>query len=146
MARAVEVIAWWVSLGLIWVSSLNSLSTPDLVAAAVAGLPCALIGPWARRAIGVRWRPRLRWLRWLACVPRSVLTDTVRVFAALPRAAATIRTVRLAGPDEGTQAAAILLVSAAPATVVLDARPAESRLLLHSLSREKSTVERAVGG
>jgi multisubunit Na+/H+ antiporter MnhE subunit len=150
MNGLVEVLVWWVVLVLVWLASLTSTSVPELVAAAVCAVPCALAARWARLSAGNAWRPRVRWLAWLRAVPVSVVSDTARVFGVVlrrlrgERVTGDFRTLPVCSDDEGTRAVATVLVSATPGTVVVDAPPGENVLVAHTLVDGPSAVERAV--
>jgi multisubunit Na+/H+ antiporter MnhE subunit len=144
MIFVVEAAAWWGAMIGVWITTLSSVTWPEVWIAAAAALPCAVMTVLARRALADRWRPNLRSLRWLAVVPVAVVADTVRVLA-LPLRAAGAQPrkrdlLRIRLPDAGEEpraatarAEATVLVSATPATVVLDSQPDEHTLVVHRL-------------
>lgn len=130
----VEVLAWWPLLFGLWLLTLSSMSVAESVTAAIAALLCAVIARAGRRASRVRWRPRPAWVRWFALVPAAVCADTVRVFGVAARMVfgrpAPQRWRRIELPAERSiaradarRAAAVLALSAAPGSFVVDASP-----------------------
>jgi multisubunit Na+/H+ antiporter MnhE subunit len=151
-----EVAFWWaVGIGL-WLLTLSSVSTQELVAAVVTGLPCAVMAVLARRAVRGPLRPRPAWLRWSLPVPVAVLTDSVRVLAVAAGALlgrripdGDLRRVALPRDRDATdwqnrQAAAVVLVSASPGTVVLDVDPDSGEALVHELASGRPDLLAAV--
>jgi multisubunit Na+/H+ antiporter MnhE subunit len=133
LARVAEVLAWWAVLLGAWLMSLNAFSFAELTTAACVALPGALAACAARRAVGGRWHVRVRWARWLRFAPWAILHDTVSV---LRLAAGPDRPdddsfdeVELTRAEDGHEAFATALVSAAPGSVVVDAD--HRRLLVH---------------
>jgi multisubunit Na+/H+ antiporter MnhE subunit len=154
MDRVVEPLLWWAVLVGTWLLTLSTFPVAELVAGAVAALPCAVAAGAARRAVDGRWRVRRRWLRWLVRLPVAVVADAVRVLALPLRrrsrlGSGRIRTVRL-DPDGGApaedahRALATAVVSMAPGSVVVDDRPGERALVLHSLVEGPPQLDAAV--
>jgi multisubunit Na+/H+ antiporter MnhE subunit len=150
-----ELIWWWGACVGIWLLTLSSVTPPDLITAAGCGLLCALAARAGRRAMAGRWRPRLAWLTWLPPLLASIVADEVRVIALAAR--------RLAGgPEPGGfkevampagqpadvaaahRAAAVMTVSAAPGTFVVDADPEEGKLVIHFLADGAPSLDRTV--
>ena len=150
-----EIVWWWAACVGIWLLTLSSVTTPDLVAAIGCGLPCAVAARAGRRAVGGRWRPRLAWLAWLPPMLASIVADEVRLMALAAR--------RLAGgPEPGEfkevampagqpgdvaaahRAAAVMTVSMTPGTFAADADPEEDKLVIHFLVDGPPALERTV--
>jgi hypothetical protein len=145
MIFVAEAAAWWTALVGIWITTLASVTWPEVWVAAAAALPCAIVTVVVRRVLGERWRPGLRPLGWLFALPGAVLVDTLRVLVLPPGAARRqprtrdLRRIRLPADAADARAATSLaaataLVSATPATVVVDSRPDERQLVLHTLA------------
>jgi multisubunit Na+/H+ antiporter MnhE subunit len=151
-----EVALWWAACTGTWLLTLSSLSTAELIAAVAAGLPCAVVAVLARRAVRGPLAPRAAWLRWLLPVPVAVLTDSARVLALaagvlvgrrIPEG--DLRTVVLPRDDsdddwQNRQAAAVVLVSASPGSVVLDVDPDSGEVLVHDLAAGRPDLLEAV--
>jgi len=156
LASLVEVVAWWALMVGVWVITLSSAPPWELYIAAAAALPCALLVPKVRRTVEGAWRPQLRWLRWLAVLPVAVVADTGRVFGATLVHLVTrrpldgeLREVRLGGHDDPRRAAAhgalaMVTVSATPGTFVVDSRPEDDVLVLHSIVDGPPSMEQVV--
>ena len=151
-----EVVLWWAAAVGTWLLTLSSLSTPEVVAAVVAGLPCAVMAVLARRAVRGPLFPRAAWLRWLPPVPVAVVADTVRV---LGLAAGVLVGRRIPEGDvrrvqlrrdrddqqwQNRQAAAAVLVTTSPGTVVLDVDPDSGAMLVHDLGGGRPSLEDVV--
>lgn len=138
-----EAVAWWVALVTVYLASLTTVTVPEVVAAGVTGLICAVLAVAARRAMGCSWRLPNRLLRVAVLVPLAIVADTVRLLAMLARPRklrrATGRFSELQLPRErvalsaGRQAAGGLLVCAAPSSVLVDIDSGGSRLVIHRL-------------
>ncbi|HET6794486.1 MAG TPA: hypothetical protein VFH45_08600 [Acidimicrobiales bacterium] len=164
IAPVVEVVVWAALLVGVWTVTLSSVATSEMLAAAGSALLCGVAVTAARRAMGAAWRPSAGWLRWFARLPLVVPADTFRVTAV----AANRVGRRLTGhPDPGrgdrtglrqvqldrrgteaTRAArralATLAVSLTPATYAVDVDEDTDRLVVHSLTGDRSTTEDAV--
>jgi multisubunit Na+/H+ antiporter MnhE subunit len=147
----VEVTAWWVVLVLVWIATLATVTVQELVVAGVLAVPCAYLARLGRQAVGVSWPMRASWLRWLLRVPWAVLHDTVAValLAARPDRPQDdrFREIPLSdqdGPSTGAarEAAATLVLSAAPGSVVVDVH--DHHLLVHELPISDTGLDRAV--
>lgn len=144
MIFVIEALLWWGALIGVWVVTLSVPSWPEAWIATAAALPCALLTVRARKVLGEAWRLPPRDLRWLAPLTVAVLADTARVLTLRlsatrdrPRKSDFLR-VRLPADRPGIPAAtrravAAAVVSATPATVVVDSRPDEDVLVVHSL-------------
>jgi multisubunit Na+/H+ antiporter MnhE subunit len=156
MRHVPEVALWWAACTGTWLLTLSSVSTPELVAALAAGLACAGVAVLARRAVRGPLHPRPAWLRWLLPVPVAVLADSVRVLGVaggvllgrrIPDG--ELRRVTLPrDPDpadwQNRQAAAVVLVSASPGTVVLDVDADTGEALVHDLAGGRPDLLEAV--
>jgi multisubunit Na+/H+ antiporter MnhE subunit len=151
-----EILLWWAACVGTWLLTLSSVSTPEFVAAVVAGLPCAVVAVLARRAVRGPLAPRLAWVRWTAPVPVAVLADSVRVLGVAAGALVgrgipegDLRWVPLprdssAEDWQNRQAAAVVLVSASPGSVVVDVDPDSGQALVHELATGRPDVLAAV--
>jgi multisubunit Na+/H+ antiporter MnhE subunit len=140
--RLAEILAWWVVVTLIWVLTLTTATTPELVLATVASLPAAIAATAGRRVLGVRGRPSRRWLRWLAQLPPTLVTETLGLARTLASPHPT-RKVRLpAVASRLDRAVAAWMMSATPGSIVVDDR--EGELTIHATSPKKSRLERSV--
>ena len=156
LPRGLELIWWWGALVGIWLITLSSVDLSEVMVSAICALPCALAALAARPAMGARWAPRLRWLGWAAPLLAAVMADAGRVLTLPPRRAVNaqrwdgeFRTTSLPEnePTETSlarRALATMIVSATPATFVVDADPEQSRLLVHSLVTARPRMEQVV--
>ncbi len=130
---------WWLGLTGLWLLTLSTPSVPELTAAAVAALPCALGARAARRAMEGRWRPRVVWLRWPAEIPRAAVPEFVRALVTVwrrPHAGRFDRTVLPDEPEpvhEARLAAAAVAIGCKPAALVVATPPADRRMIVHRL-------------
>lgn len=153
--RAIEATIWWVVLFGVWAATLSTFPPPELVAGAAAALVCAVAAVAGRRAVDGAWRPRPRWLRWLLPLPVAVLTEAGRLLV-LPlrartrkRAVGRIREVPLApaadGPvAEAHRALATTALATTPGSFVLDTRPDDHVLVVHSLVSGRPRMDEVV--
>jgi multisubunit Na+/H+ antiporter MnhE subunit len=122
VARAGETLVWWLVLVGVWVSTLSTVTAQEVVAATVAGLPCAVAATVARRTYRGRWKPVRAWR-----LPVAILRDC----AALLSRDSAIRRIPVQPKEKAVQT---MVVSASPGTVVLDD---EGRsLVVHAVGRE----------
>jgi multisubunit Na+/H+ antiporter MnhE subunit len=156
MRQLPELLLWWaVGVGL-WSLTLSSVTRAELVAAVLSALPCAVLAVLARRAVRGPLSPRLAWLRWLVPVPVAVVVDSVRILGLAagvllgrPIPDGDLRRISLPRDDDpqdwqNRQAAATVLVTASPGTVVLDVDPDSGEMLLHELGSGRPLVEQVV--
>src|SRR5690242_9380275 len=155
MRTLAEVLFWTVAGTGIWLLTLSSVTTAELVAAVATALPCAVLAVLARRALQRSWSAAPAWARWLVPLPAAVVADTVRVLGLAAGVlggrripAGELRGVRLRPDGRGArwaarQAAVAGLVSAAPGTVVLDVDPSGA-VLLHALGAGRPRLEEVV--
>ena len=156
MRQLPEVALWWAVCVGTWLLTLSSVNTPELVTAVVAGLPCAVVAVLARKAVRGPLSPRAAWLRWVLPVPVAVVVDSVRVLAVAAGAlvgrripAGDERHVTLPRDDsdddwQNRQAAAVILVSASPGSVLLDVDRDSGEALVHELATGRPDVLAAV--
>ena len=152
MGRVVEVLVWWALLLGVWLLTLVAFSVAELVAGAVAAVPCAIVAVVGRRAVGGAWRVRPGWLRWLVPLPLAIVSDTYRVLVVAlrcrPRSRrlgeVRLRPERTKRVARAQQAIATTVLSASPRTLVVDARPDEGVLAVHPLVGGRDRVEEAV--
>jgi multisubunit Na+/H+ antiporter MnhE subunit len=140
---AVELVAWWAILVVIYLASLTTASAPEYVAAVSSGLVSAVLAVAARRVAAARWGFPGRVLRMGAAMPIALLADWLRVFALLahPRtlrhASGRLTEVMLpkepAPTREGRLSAGSWMISATPGTLVIDDEPDEPALTIHRL-------------
>ncbi|WUV13337.1 Na+/H+ antiporter subunit E [Amycolatopsis sp. NBC_01488] len=134
-----EVLPWWLGLTGLWVLTLSTPSLPEIVAAAVAAVPCAFAARAAHRAVGGAWRPRARWVRWLFAVPWTAVRETGRALVEVVRHPRAGRFDSLDVPDEpdavhaARAACAAVVVSSTPGTMVVATPPGDHALVVHRL-------------
>lgn len=154
MIRVVEALVWWVVLFALWAATLSTFPVPELVAGAVAAVPCAAAAVAGRRAVDGAWRVRPGWLRWLLSLPVAVLAESGRLLALPWRRARTgpvgrVREVALAPEADGAlaeahRALATVTLATTPGTFVLDTRPDDHVLVVHSLVGGRPRMDEAV--
>jgi hypothetical protein len=132
-------LAWWLGLTGLWLLTLSSLSAPELVAAAAAALPCALVARPARLAMKGAWRPRLGWARWPAAIPLAALRESARALAVVFRRPGAGRFDDVELPEEpgsvheARLAISAIVVGSTPAAMVVATPPGARRLVVHRL-------------
>lgn len=155
MGAGLEILCWWAATVAIWALTLSSVPPQELIAAAICGLPCAVAARAGRKAVGGRWRPRLRWTAWLLPLLVSVpadagrlLTLTVRRLVTRDRLGELQDYPMPAGEPPDVAAArhalAVLTVSATPGTFVADSDPEEDTIVVHSLVSGPPQLEQVV--
>lgn len=144
LAVAAEFLLWCGICVGIWLLTLSSLPSPDVMTAAGASIPCAAVAVAARRIFASRWHPRVRWLGVLAVLPVAIAADTLRLFRLLGRRefyrgeVGRFAEVHLpAGEREPVAAArrvlSVFAVSVTPGTYVVDTRPEDGLMVVHRL-------------
>ena len=138
---SIEVLSWTLLTWGVWLLSLSAIDDQDLLVGGLCGLGCGVVAAATRRAIGARWHPRLPAVAPTAWLPLAIVVDTAAVLVAAWRPA--LRGPQIVEVDIGAQgdapeaaarrAIATAVVSATPATVVLDVDPGNGRMLVHSL-------------
>ena len=140
-----EALAWAALLVGVWVTTLTSVSAPDMVTAACCALACGIaVTVVRRRAPWGPWRPSPPILLWLAWLAPAIVMDTFRVFGLAWRHASarmhggaynygpphfetTVLPAAAAGSarDQALVASATLAISATPSSYVVDVVTAE---------------------
>jgi multisubunit Na+/H+ antiporter MnhE subunit len=148
-----EALAWWAACAGVWLITLSSVTAEELYVAVGGGLPCGVLATAARRSSGQAWAFRPRWLASVAALPATIVGDTGRVFAAAVRRDAgrfAHLDVRDAAGDRpaacARRAAATLLASATPASVVVDVQPETGAATMHLLGLRRSVADRRANG
>lgn len=155
MIMLAEAAAWWAVLIGIWMITVSPPDWPDVWVAAGAALLCTILTIAARRALKDRWRPGRETWRWPAALPAAAVVDTVRVLMLPLRDTrrhprkGDLETVRLAdgGPEQRAatrRAEGTVVMSATPATMVLDCVPEDNTLLVHRLAAGPPDVAKVV--
>lgn len=156
MRHLPEFLFWEAACTGVWLLTTSSIGTPELVAALVCALPCAVLAVLARHAVEGSWLPRAGWTRWLLPLPVAAVADTARVLRLAvvsllgrPVPAGEVRTLTLTHDRAGRQwrarqSAAVVLVSAAPGTVVLDVEPDDGETVLQALGSGAPRMEEVV--
>ncbi|MBF6277537.1 MULTISPECIES: Na+/H+ antiporter subunit E [Nocardia] len=147
-----EAAAWWLICVLIWQATVTVAAWEELIAAAVPALPCAVAACAARRAVGGSWRPPARLPRWVARTALTVVRDGAGALALVARGRRPAgRFIELPLPAtgstaqrDGREAAATILLSATPGSLVVYSDPEHSRIRLHTLPLPESALQRAV--
>lgn len=124
-----------------WLLTLSSVTSQDVLLAALAAVLSGVCAVGGRRVAGGRWRPRLGWIRWYLGLPVAIVLDTARVLALVYSARGRfgeMSTVPLPGDEPDDVAAArcalgSLAMSASPAAYVVDADPDEHEMTVHTL-------------
>lgn len=140
-AWAAEIAAWTVLLWGVWLLSLSAVGTPDLVVGGSCALGCGACAAAARRAIRQRWWPSWQDVAPAALLPVAVLVDTVAVLTSPLRPGARrgeLQTVQVGAAGHGPRQAArralvATIVSATPATVVLDVDDTKGTVVVHAM-------------
>lgn len=143
MVVALELALWWAVCVGIWLASLSAYSSQELVVACGSALPCAAVAVAARRAVQGAWRPPADVARALLLLPAFVVADSARVVLATwrrGRRRSEFRTVRFrvdrgAARAAGRRAVSPVLLSATPATYVVDVDPRSGEALVHAVGR-----------
>lgn len=156
----VEGTAWLAVVTGLYLIFISSVTALEVAVSLTVGALCAAAAVAGRLSALLRYRPALRWVRWLVPLPATVVADTVRLArllarqiveratgrAADQRERGGLRTLRLSPDTRGETAAArralaMLVVSSTPGTYVVDVDPEEGILLVHALGEEPSRVE-----
>lgn len=145
-----ETLLWWLAIGAVWVVTLTTRTTQELLAGALCTLPCAAVARAARQANGGTWRLRLGWLRWVGAVAGELLVQPAQVWAYLlipsRRAQSAVDSVTLprepAAVAAARSTAATMALATTPGTVVLDA--AAHSVRVHRVGQRPGRLEKAV--
>lgn len=141
-AWVIEVLAWTALMWGAWLLSLSAVGVPDLVVGGLCALACGVCAAGARRAIRQRWHPGASLFGPVALLPVAIVVDAVTVLLSPWRARTRrgeVQTVDVGAagrtPRQAARRALITtIVSASPATVVLDVDDHEGTLVVHALS------------
>lgn len=141
---------WWVVCVLVWQATLTAPSAQEWLASCLFAVPSAFAARAARRAVHGSWRlpadlPR----QFVALVP-AVIRDAVgalRLAAGRGRPAGDLTSLPLAREDSdarrtGREAAATIVVSATPGTLVLGVDRERDTLQLHALPLPTTRLNR----
>lgn len=157
-----EICGWWLATIGVWLLTLSSVTTPELVTAAVCGLLSGTAAWGGRKAMADAWRIRLRWAAWLGPVAVAAVLDCGRLLALAARQAVLLArgpATQADGPGRlrglaladvparhaaARRALATIAISSTPGNFVIDSRPDEERLVIHSLVSGWPRVERTV--
>lgn len=147
-----EAAAWWLIGVVFWQATVTVAAWEEVIAAAVFALPCAVAACAARRAIDGRWRPPAQLPRWMACTVLAMVRDGAGALALVARGrrpAGRFAELPLAATGsiaqrDGREAAATILLSATPGSLVVYSDPEHSRIRLHTLPMPESALQRAV--
>lgn len=140
-AWSVEVLAWTLLLWGAWLLSLSAVGVPDLVVGGLSAAVCGIAAASARRAIRQRWHPSWSLIAPAAALPVTIVVDTAAVLLSPWRAGTRrgqVETVDVGGagqaPRQTARRAVITtIVSASPASVVLDADDKTGTLVVHAM-------------
>jgi multisubunit Na+/H+ antiporter MnhE subunit len=144
-----EVAAWTAVLLLVYLATLSTFSGGELVIAACAAVPAAVLAWAGRRVTAAHWSLDARWFRWLLLLPGAVAADLAR----LPRWAArrgsgSFRTLTLPVETEartrGRMAVGGLAMSLTPGSYVVESRASGRTMMVHQLASDPGRLERAV--
>lgn len=150
---AVEIIAVsGASLG-VWLLSLSSVSSEELLVGGVSALVCGVAAAVVRRRIGGHWLLACDLIRPALSLPGAIAADTVGVLASpwrpgRRRARYSDVDIGAAGPSSraaARRAIASLMVSATPGTVVVAADPETGRLTVHSFASTGTRLQERFG-
>jgi len=151
-SRVVELLSWWIVLTALELLLVTAVDGAEVVLAVALGLIGASFAVAARVSQPASWSLP-RWsLRALLLLPVGVVRDSAAVLVAAARGdTGSWRSVPIAGAAgdhaaaRGARAAAALLVTASPSTVVVGVAPRSGEALVHDLrGRSGSRLERAV--
>lgn len=150
MGSAAELLGWWGVLTGLWVVVSGLVAGWDVAIGAAVALFGAVLARWFRRLLGYSLRGKVP-VRWVGAFVVRLAAETLALAGWLKgrrrlRASLALSRLRHRGPL--SVAAATLLCSATPGTVVCD-ETTESRrvvLVVHRLSLPRRTFCRGVVG
>lgn len=136
-----EALAWALLTWGIWLLSLSAIGDQDLLVGGLSSLLCGAAAAGVRRRIGAAWRPDARLFAPALLLPISIIVDAAAVLVAAWRPRhrhEQVVRIDIGARGDSSRAAArravvTTVVSATPASVVLDADPKSGRLTVHSL-------------
>ncbi len=138
----IETLAWTLVAWGLWLVSLSAVGTPDLLVGGLCALACGAAAAGVRRLVGQHWRPEASLARPLLALPAAVVLDACGALAApwrRDRGAPAVRREHLpgaAGPtarSAARRAVVAAVVSATPASVVLDVRRDSGEITVHTV-------------
>lgn len=149
VAWVIEATVWSLLLWGVWLLSLSAVGVPELVVGGGCALVSGVCAAAARRAIRQRWRPGWAALAPLAVLPAAIVVDTVAVLLSPLRASTRrgeLQTVDVGGaghtPRQSARRAIVtMIVSATPATVVLDADDTEGTVVVHAMRSPGPSIQ-----
>ncbi|QIS14416.1 Na+/H+ antiporter subunit E [Nocardia arthritidis] len=152
IASAVEAGAWWVVCVLIWLATVTVFTVQELLAACVFGVPCALVAQRARLAVRGSWRPPPELPRLLPALVAAVAADSagaLRLAVRTGREFGERTEIPLAETDSGArrsgrEAAATMLFSATPGTIVVDSVEDGKKLVAHAFPLPETRLARSL--
>jgi multisubunit Na+/H+ antiporter MnhE subunit len=157
--RVAEAIVWAAACFGLWLLTLSSVNKQDIVAAAIAALPCGLMAVLARRVVQGSWRFEVSPLvRFGVRLPVVLVLDTVRLLAVPVRVIcgrddgkgdiSSVRAPTIEGQGAAAAGRKVLLgagVSATPGTVIMDAAP-DGVVRVHRMVPDRPSMLDAVLG
>jgi multisubunit Na+/H+ antiporter MnhE subunit len=149
-AWVIEILVWALLMWGAWLLSLSAVGVPDLVVGGLSALACGVAAAGVRRAIGQRWRPEWSLVGPLAVLPVAIVVDAAAVLLSpwRPRnRREVVETVDVGGagrsPRQAARRAVITaVVSASPATVVIDADDETGAIVVHALRSPGPSLQR----
>lgn len=141
MGRLLEGVAWAAVCLAVWLLTLSSVTSQDLLVASLSAVVCGVAAVGGRIAVGGRWTVRRGWLRWPLKLVVSAPVETVQtIWAAARRRPGKRTTVRLPEREPKYVSASrrgigTVLLSASPGSYVIDDQPHEREMYVHRLGR-----------
>jgi multisubunit Na+/H+ antiporter MnhE subunit len=146
----VETTSWAVVACAVWLSTLSSVTLPELCIASAVSIPCGVLARAGRRSLDARWRFRPRWALWLLPVIGSLYAELVELLRMSVRRPRTGHLMSIDLPDDppdlaaGREALGTLALSATPGSLVVDGDPEQHRLTVHVLVSAGPEVEKVI--
>ncbi len=147
---ALQVFAWWVVLGGLYVVFISTPTDLELIVAASVAVLLTTVAVVVRRLEDRHGGWRLRWARWLLPLPVALVADTASLAWLVVRKArsprvGTFRRIEVPGdPTPARLALSIVLLSVTPGTYVVDESRDGTALLVHSLREKPSRLEKVM--
>jgi len=146
MARLGEGVAWVVLCLAVWVSTLSSITRPELVVGGSAALLSAVAAVGGRVLARGRWTIRPSWLNWFWQLVLTAPVETAAVLWSALRAEQG-RTTKMTLPQRerahvsaSRRGLGTLLVSASPGSYVVEEELEQRRLEIHRLGHAAPTT------
>jgi hypothetical protein len=151
MVRAVEAAGWSLAAFALWLTTLSSVTVPEVLCAAAVAVPCGIFAPLMRTTLEDGWRGRGRWSVLAVLVPWRAAAELVPVIrATMLRRHGRLRRVELpAGsrPTRGCRAALMILGSnATPGRLVLHVDNGLRCFIVHDLVAAGRQLEEVLTG